>query len=538
MDERAAPSPEVEDHRRTCPICTQFEAGAWRIREVARFEVAPPVPDMVPAIMAKVRDEEADRLLGWGPPSSPVRGWLSWLIERRAAVVGAATGVILGLVLTSGGLVPIGRVNTVALASEIPHELVRAASGLEGYQATFDVAESNWTKAVPNRTFVATVDFMAPESFRVRVKDTTNYPPGSWPRNDLSLVTDGRTWEASGPDPCPSANLPACPTDGPVTRSIVDRPPFDARAAMPSDVIVPMTVLAASDKVVVNGQDRVAGRGAITVELTYQDATPLFQYLTFLGSWRPFFPQDRVVVWLDRGTWFPLRYEVLPAAGGERSMWASGLGLPAERPSEPVFTAEAVALSTDQEPPAGTFRVGGGGALDEGFRDGPVPDPSSMTPAWTAGLPVWRTGRFDPAAGREFGRSVVAFARGLSWISVIRVTGWTEGRPFGVGPFAEPVSLPTGVGYYEAASVTDPRRVALHTAEGELRVESNLSRGALLRVAGSLPVPGLPQPASWRIHRWSAGMTEDGLTVREGIEKAVVPVLLPGYLPAGYRAAA
>src|SRR6266540_2493791 len=174
MDERAVLSAYVEDHRRTCPICAQFEAGAWRIREAARFEVAPPVPDMVPAIMAKVRDEEADRLLGW----------VSWLIERRAAVVGAATGVILGLVLTSGGLVPIGRVNTVALASEIPHELVRAASGLEGYQATFDVAESNWTKAVPNRTFVATVDFMAPESFRVRVKDTTNYPPGSWPRND------------------------------------------------------------------------------------------------------------------------------------------------------------------------------------------------------------------------------------------------------------------------------------------------------------------------------------------------------------------
>ena len=99
MDERATLSAETEDHRRTCPICAQFDAGAWRIREVARFEVAPPVPDMVPAIMARVRDEEADRLLGWGPPASPVRGWLSWLVERRAAVVAAATGVILGLVL-------------------------------------------------------------------------------------------------------------------------------------------------------------------------------------------------------------------------------------------------------------------------------------------------------------------------------------------------------------------------------------------------------------------------------------------------------
>src|SRR3989442_6164725 len=147
MDERATLSTEVEDHRRTCPICAQSDAGAWRIREVAGFEVAPPVPDMVPAIMAKVRDEEADRLLGWGPPASPVRGWLSWLIDRRAAVVGAATGVILGLVLTSGGPVPIGRGKPEALASEIPPDPLPAPPRLEGFQPTFAIAESNCTNA-------------------------------------------------------------------------------------------------------------------------------------------------------------------------------------------------------------------------------------------------------------------------------------------------------------------------------------------------------------------------------------------------------
>src|SRR5439155_705145 len=91
-----------------------------------------------------------------------------------------------------------------------------------------------------------------------------------------------------------------------------------------------------------------------------------------------------------RGTALPAR----PAPGRERSLWASGAGLPVERPDEPVFTAEAVALSTDPKPAPGAFRVEvGAGALDEGFRDAAVPDAGSMTPGWTAGLPVWRTGR-------------------------------------------------------------------------------------------------------------------------------------------------
>ena len=540
MDEQAALPSDVEEHRRTCPVCAQFDAGAWRIREVARFEVAPPVPDMVPAIMAKVRDEEADRLLGWGPAASPLRGWLGWLVDRRAAVLGAATGVLLGLLLTSGGLVPIGMVNTTALASEIPHELVRAASGLDAYQATFDITESNWTKAVPHRTFVASLAFLAPESFRVRVKDSTHYPSGSWPHNDLSLVTDGRTWEASGPDPCPSANLPACPTDGPVTRSIVDRPPFDARAAMPSDIIVPMTVLAASNKVVVNGQDTVAGRDAIAVELTYQDATPLFQYLTFLGSWRPFFPQDQVVVWLDKRTWFPLQYKVFPAAGRERSLWATQMGLPSESPYEPVFEATARSLSATP-PPAKAFVVRPGAeVVDEGFLDDPLPKgPGSgcpggsgpIQPCATGGLSLYRSGRFPSSPLRPYSETVLAYASGLAWLTVTRVERWDQPALFGIGPFPETVKMPgrRGIGYYLPATSSEPRRLALHTAKGEFLVETDLPRARLLQAAASIPVRGLAQPVEWRVRRWSGGVVE------QGVAQAKFALQRPSYLPPGYE---
>src|SRR5439155_10333869 len=219
-------------------------------------------------------------------------------------------------------------------------------------------------------------------------------------------------WEASGPDPCPASSLPACPTTGPVHRSIVARPPFDAATAMPTDVIVPMTVLAASDRVAVVGPDAVAGRDAVAVQLAYQDATPLFQYLRFLGSWRPFFPQDRVEVWLDRDTWFPLRYEVFPAPGPERSLWATQNGLPAEPSDRAVFVATYRSLSTEP-PPAGSFTVTPGpDAVDEGFQDLRLPpkaacraSASPVQPCSTHGLRLYRSGRFLRSRLRPYAES-------------------------------------------------------------------------------------------------------------------------------------
>jgi hypothetical protein len=535
MDERFPVDPETERHVESCRACSTFTTGSWRIRDAARFELAPPVPDMVPAIMDRIRAVEADRLLGWGPQPNP---WLTWLNRQKVTIAAAAAGLILGIVLTAGGLVPIRSVqDTAALASEIPHELVRTASGLDAYQATFDIQESNWTRAVRRRTFVAQLSYVAPESFRVQVRDTTRYPSDAWPRNDLTMVTDGRSWEASGPDPCPSSSLPACPTNEPVKRSIVDRPPFDARTAMPTDVIVPMTVLAASDRVTVIGPDRAAGRDAVVVDLTYQDASPLFQYLRFLGSWRPFFPLDRVDVWLDLDTWFPLRYQVLPAPGPERAAWATQMGLPREPADVPVFTATARGLSTEP-PPADRFTVQPGSeAVDEGFQDLALPastkcsaDATPIRLCRTNGLRLYRYGRFLRSPLRPYTQSVLAYAQGLSWITVTRVQGWQQEALFGIGPFPETVSLPgtKGVGYYEPATSTDPRRLALHTERGEFLLATNLPRDDLLTAAGDLPITGQRLPESWRTQRWSGGV------VRQGEGATGFTVLVPSYLPPGY----
>src|SRR5205085_3381616 len=96
--------------------------------------------------------------------------------------------------------------------------------------------------------------------------------------------------------------------------------------------------------------------------------TPLLSYLQFLGSWRPFYPQDRVVLWLDRSTWFPLRYEIFPAPGLERATWASQMGIVGDRPDTPSFTATARSISTGV-PPSSEFRVRRTpNAVDNGFR--------------------------------------------------------------------------------------------------------------------------------------------------------------------------
>jgi hypothetical protein len=547
MDGAASVSPQIDAHRRSCPACTRFEEGAWRIRGLVRFDPSiPPAPDLVAAVMERIEDYEADRMLGWIPDPHPFR---SRLQRQRFVLAALVTGLILGIVFTSGGLIPIGNEGSVAKAEEIPGQLVQAAKEVRGYGATLEIIERHWTRAVPERRFVATLAFRAPESFRVDVRDTTRYPSSEWPRNNLRLVTDGHTWQATGPDPCPAAALPVCPHPGPVTRSVTNRASFDSRSSMPTDAIVPMTVLAASNRIAVIGPDQVAGRKAVAVDLTYQDGASLFQYLRFLGSWRPFFPQDRVVLWLDRDTWFPLKYEVFPAPGPVRSAWASQMGLPGESSDNWIFKAEVRSFSL-APPRAEVFRVRPGrGATSEGFRDSAFPKPLGppyppgdaelMTPRVTEGLTRWRFGRFTRTDERPYRETLMAYASGLSWFTVTRVVGWDQLGMFGVGPFAETVRLPNGgTGYYDPATDSDPRRIALHTGDGEFLVATNLPRAGLIRIAASLAVRGRPAPAAWRIHRWSGGSVMEGLTLREAGTRTPFPILVPTSLPAGFQIAA
>jgi len=537
MDESVKVLDDVERHAETCPTCSRFRAEAWRVRTAVRFEVVPAVPDLVPSIMAAVRaDVRAPATVRFTRrrrrPASAQR-------FVRATAVAAVAGLIVGFVVGAGGIFPRRAPSTEALAADIPRELVKASEQITSYRATFDVREMHWTGAVPRRTFVVSLAYRAPESFAVRVDDTTAYPSAAWPRNDLSLRTDGRAWRMEGPDPCPAPALPDCPRAAPISEVVTGRPPFDPRTPMPTDVILPMTTLAAMDRVQVLGPDRVGRRDAVAVQMTYQDARPLFDGMQFLGSWRPFYPQDRVVVWLDRTTWFPLRYSAFPAAGPSREHWATQHALPIEPPTAAVFTATVRSLSTNRPPPPSSFAVTTGpGARAEGFQDSPLSAASG--PSRVAGLPPWRTGHLAATEARPYEQTLTAYADGLSWLTVTRVGRWPQHRLFGVGPFAERVVLPggRGVAYYEPAGEDRPRLLALHTASAEVLLASDLPRARLIGAAGSLDLRGLPIPDMWRVHRWSGGTVEDGLTVTQALSRVSFPAWLPRTLPPGYRAVA
>lgn len=527
-------SASLDAHLATCPRCRSFLAGAERIRELARIEPAAPVPDLVSRIMAEVER---------GGRRRPIRQLAprEWRRYAAAFAAGAAAAVLL-----VGGFPGVRRAPDPALASEIPRLVFASSTQVTSYRATFDIVESNFLPAPPLRyvnvrRFEARVAFESPERFRAVIKDRTRYPAGPWPRNDIFLVVDRDRWAIRGPATCPRQSLPDCAIGGRETREVRGREPFDGDAVLPADVVVPVRTLAGSDRVRLAGEGSVLGRPVVLVELSYRDATPLFAYLHAGGSWRPFYPLDRVVVSLDRDTWFPLAYEVRPAAGAERDRWAVQNSFPHEPPGRAVFVATARSFgnarpSRDWEPVSGNEKA----ARDEGFRDeglqviterlGSPP----VLPADTAGLRRYRSGTFT-SGERARDEVLVSFVRGLSWLKIRQTRTWSQPEPFGdIGPLATPTRLGTGVAYYEPATAMLGRRLWIHSRGIDLYLESNLPRDDFFRVAKSLPVRGEPAPRAWLVRRLSGGLTVETTSLDQA--RSVAPyVLLPTSLPPGYR---
>jgi hypothetical protein len=213
------------------------------------------------------------------------------------------------------------------------------------------------------------------------------------------------------------------------------------------------------------------------------------------------------------------------------------MGLPAEPSDRSVFGATVRELSTTM-PAADRFTVHAGPeAVDEGFQDLSLPSPATCSASaspirlcQTAGLRLYRYGRFLRSPLRPYYESVLAYSRGLAWLTITRVQSWKQRALFGIGPFPETVKLEgdTGVAYYEPATASDPRRLALHTQRGEFLLATNLPRADLISAAMSMPVTGLSQPNGWRVHRWSGGVVE------QGVNDPGFPLLVPTYLPTGY----
>jgi outer membrane lipoprotein-sorting protein len=532
----------VERHVADCTACAAFEAGAWKLREAARFEVAPAVPDLVDSIMASVqreREERAPTRLRLLPGGRARRPLLPDRIRLAPVAAALAVGLVVGSLAVGG---PWQRPEGLSVdAAEVTRGVAAAATTLSSYQARFAVTEYHFAPDVPVREFSMNVWFQAPERFRLDVVDHTQYPSKDVTPTDLELIVNGSSWYSVGPSACP---IDVCP---PRQTVVENRVPFSSTTPAPTDLILPVTSLADANQLEVVGRGNLLGRPAIEVRLPFDLAEPLFPFLSLGGSWRPFFGSDQVDLWLDATSWLPLSYAVYPAGGRERDEWALRFGLPSESPDQPIF--QVVALSVDRQPPgAGTFRIPQtSGGTDQGAKPVSIFQASEETgfrpiePEDVDGLSMYQV--VLPPASTSKGeppQTLITYSKGLAWLKLGETRDWTSNTLYGpVSLQAEEVSLANGsVAYYEPATADHGRRLSIHAVGTDLYVETNLSRDMLLNVAGSLRVTGIPIPATWAVRTSPEGVTER-VTLAQAAAETPFTIMLPGSdaLPAGYSVA-
>jgi hypothetical protein len=521
----------VDEHTATCARCRAFEASALRLRTSVRLRPAEQVPDLVGPIMARVSS------LAKAPPRRrrrmPTTGRPRPGGSRRLTPVVAATiaGLMAGSVVVGG---PWQRPTTRPIAAAAVVMGVReTAPSLDAFAATFAVTEHGLSPDVPERQLRIGVAFLAPQRFRLDVKDETTYPSNRWTPTDLTFIADGSSTYRSGATGCP-ADLPAggCP---PTRTTITTRTAYSVRVPAPADLVLPLTTFSSAGGIEVLGADRVAGRDAVRVRLTFARAQALFPFLELGGTWRPFFDGDRVDLWLDATGWFPLRYTVYPSTEPSRGSWELRFGLPDEPTGEPIFDVRLTSLSPDAPDPA-TFDVPGW--------SGAPSVPLASFPRRVGYLPVTPTSPGElrlssavvpPGDDPDAPRSVLLYTDGMAYVRIGERPDWTGATLFGpVDEAAQQVDLSGGsVAYYEPAGEGLGRRLAIHASGTNVFLESNLSRAQLLGLAASLPVRGEVLPHAWRTLTGS-GISIEQVAPEEALARSPIDVELPSALPAGY----
>jgi hypothetical protein len=531
---------QLSEHLSSCVQCSDFAQAATAIREGLRLEVADEVPEhLLAGIMQRLeqtagagtksrrapRERRRLQLQSWRTAGSFAAAFLSGALAAAVAV---------------GGLLPRGP--QAVLAAEIPGRIAEASKEITAYTATLRITELNFRPEVPVRRFETLVTFRAPEQFWAVTRDLTDYPFPGWPANNLTLEVDRDRWRLEAPRTCPRQALPTCPSAGQEVREVRGREPFDADTILPTDIILPLRTLAGADRVDVVGTARLAGRDVVQVRMRYRDAQPLFAFLHAGGSWRPYYSSDPVILSLDRETWFPVAYEVRAEDTPERRDWAQSQGLNDEAGSkvfEAAFEGLRFSAADSRKGPAGKDPA----ARDGGFLDLDGESLESRagyrpaSPAELAGLTPYRSGVFRDETRR--GEVLLSFTRGLGWIKIRQTPHWENPALFGnVGPLASPVRIPGGgTGYYEPATDTLGRRLSIHAEDLDLYLETNLPPEELLRVAGSLPVKGVPVPPEWSFREWPGGILREQITLEQAVER--IPYLrVPKRLPEGYQVTA
>jgi hypothetical protein len=482
----------LDAHLAECAACRRHARELEDVRRALRAEAAEAVPDLAPAILRRITRTQR--------PSS-------WRTRIRAATMGAAAAaaVLLGASLPWGD-----GPRDVAAATEIADGVRAAARTLGAYDARFTITERGWHPRVSARRMTAHVRFEAPERFRLEVRDLTDYPAGRWPSADTTVIANGRRWWIDEVTSCPTAALPACSVVLRERRGIEGRQPFDGTTALPTDIVVPLETIASSGSFEVSDRQKVLGRRAHRVVLDYRRALPLVTSIQAGGSWRAFSPTDRVDVWIDARTWFPLRFTVT-------------------RPGRPpLLDVRATSFSVPDAFAPGTFSVPRRGAFKPGgWDERPAGElPAELRPRDTAGLLPYRAGTTAD------GKAMLSYARGMTWLKVSSA----RARPGDLGYLltAEEIRTDAGWMYYQPADESLKRRVEMFDSGRHVQLESNLSRAELLRVAGSLDLEAAKLPETVTTPK---GVVVERVDAEVALER-VTFALRPTYVPAGYEPAA
>lgn len=495
LDGEASPedSALLDDHLAGCAACRRHARELEDVRRALRVQPADEVPDLAPRIMRAVARSEAH----------PRR--LPWRSRVRAATVGAAAAAAVLI----GASLPWGEgPRDVAAASVIESDVRAAARNLDAFDARFEITERGWHPLVPEREMTARVRFEAPERFRLEVRDHTGYPEGRWPPNDVTVVANGRRWWIAETTSCPTPALPECSVVLRERRGIDRRQPFDGTTALPTDIVVPLETIASSGGFEVSARQEVLGRRAHRVVLDYREALPLVTSIQAGGSWRPFAATDRVDVWIDAETSFPLRFTV-------------------SRGGPPLLDVRATSFSVPEGFAPGTFSVSRKGVFKPGgWVEEPAAElPAGLRPHYTAGLLPYRAGRTAD------GKAMLSYASGMTWLKVSSVRA--DRGELGHLLTAEEIETPSGWVYYQPADASLKRRVEVYDSGLHVQLESNLSREELLRVAASLQLDGarlgphVTTPKGSSIQRVDAA---------EALRQAPF-AHRPSYVPPGYSAA-
>jgi hypothetical protein len=521
----------VDSHVESCLTCHSFLARAERVRRSVRMRPAEDVPDLTERIMEAVETGSAAVLTRRRRPA-PVRrrarpAW-GWAPVAAALVVGLVAGSI-----AVGGPWQTETTRPTALA-QVARGVRSAARGVDSYHATFQLSEHGLPGA-PDRAFAMEVWFAAPQRFRLELADRTSYPSDAWTPTEITYVADGTATYLRAPTGCPATLGAACPA----TREVLeDQSAFSTATTIPSDLVLPLDVFGSTRGIAVAGSGTALGRPAVRLTMSFDRAAPLFPFLRLGGTWRPFFGGDAVEVWLDGETYFPLRWRVTASIDPDRRDWELRFGLPAEPAGGGLLDVRATSFDT-VPPPATTFSIAG--------LVPPVVDPAELaahvgfepvTPIDTKELAFASAAVAPPTATEDAPQTLLTYADGLAYLKVGERRDWEQRRLFGpLTGTPEVVDLENGgVAYYEPATADHGRRLAIHTDETDLYLETNLPREELLSIAATLP-PGRRIPAAW----WST-KARDALVRLVSLEDAgrLVPfrIRLPGSLPEGYAFAA